>query len=71
MSCCEVKVKEDCKEKVLGREREIGIICGKIYDDLALEAGTQSERTIGFAVRERERGKKEEERETYREREKR
>ena len=33
-----------------GRERDVGIICVIIYDDLALEAWTQSEPKIGFAV---------------------
>ena len=32
------------------RERDVGIICVIIYDDLALEAWTQSKPKIGFAV---------------------
>ena len=39
------------------RERDVGIICVKIYDDLALEARTLSEPTI--EKREREKRKRE------------
>ena len=43
------------------RERDVGIICVIIYDDLALKAWTQSEPKIEFAVtRERERERKRE-----------
>ena len=36
------------------RERDVGIICVKIYDDLALEARTLSEPTIEKREREKE-----------------
>ena len=37
-------------------ERDVGIICVVIYDDLALEAWTQNEPKIGFAVERERRG---------------
>ena len=48
---------EEVSQKDKQRERDVGIICVIIYDDLALEAWTQRDKRERKRKRERERAK--------------